>query len=798
MIGGIQTFFRKLRKSFSRSEWAVRLLGMSCSSQDSVKPGLVMIQIDGFAFSQLERAMDKHRVPFLKNLLKRERHVLKPFYSGIPSTTPAVQAELFYGVKAAVPAFDFYRGENRERMVMFHPDAANRIGRELAKENPGLLQEGSSYSNIFSGGAREARYCIQEMGLNSIFKATHPLNLSLLFFIHFTKVFRIAAYAMIEFGVAVGDFFRSVFQRAHLLRELKFVFTRVAVCAVLRELVRFRVKLDVARGIPIIHANFVGYDEQSHRRGPSSAFAHWSLRGIDDAIRDIYRSALRSDCRDYQMIVYSDHGQEAALAYADEYGEPVRQAINDVFAERFAGVIQDVPQDREKFRADRHCRRGRGGFLKRRGPEFLRLLAPDPAERVRVADMGPLGHIYLPEAFSEDEKETYGRRLATEAHIPLVLYPHGKTTVAIDSTGVHDLNRDRKAVLGADHPFPEQAAEDLARVCRHPNAGDFVISGWRPDRQPLTFATENGAHGGPGVEEIRGFVALPGFMDTGETHLRPLDLREKVIGYFRTGRFRIPAAAPKKPTTVEGTRIRVMTYNIHSCICMDGKIDPDRAARAIGHLSPDLVALQEVDVHKKRTGNIHQAAYLAEKLEMDYRFFPVMAAGREGYGLAVLSRFPIANTRTGWFPDPPFNGKRERRGAIRAVVDIGSTRIHFINTHLDLKFQVRRRQAEWLTQNGWPGAVRNGEPVILCGDLNASPRSPVYKRLARCLADAQSGINGAAAHPPSFFSRHPFIRLDHIFVSSHFTTRSIEIPHNRDTRLASDHLPVFADLTLDF
>ena len=42
--------------------------------------------------------------------------------------------------------------------------------------------------------------------------------------------------------------------------------------------------IDATRGLPVIYLDFVGYDEQSHRRGPSSRFAHWSLKGIDGAI----------------------------------------------------------------------------------------------------------------------------------------------------------------------------------------------------------------------------------------------------------------------------------------------------------------------------------------------------------------------------------------------------------------------------------------------------------------------------------------------------------------------------------
>ena len=72
--------------------------------------------------------------------------------------------------------------------------------------------------------------------------------------------------------------------------------------------------MDISRGLPIIHINFLGYDEQSHRRGPHSRFAHWTLKGIDDAIARLWRAANHAAWRHYEVWVYSDHGQAPVLS----------------------------------------------------------------------------------------------------------------------------------------------------------------------------------------------------------------------------------------------------------------------------------------------------------------------------------------------------------------------------------------------------------------------------------------------------------------------------------------------------
>jgi hypothetical protein len=95
MLSRIETFFRRLRRNLSRSVWLARLLRLPVSEGSPTRPGLIMIQIDGLAHPQFERALKHGELPFLRRLLRREHYQLHAHYSGLPSTTPAVQGELF-------------------------------------------------------------------------------------------------------------------------------------------------------------------------------------------------------------------------------------------------------------------------------------------------------------------------------------------------------------------------------------------------------------------------------------------------------------------------------------------------------------------------------------------------------------------------------------------------------------------------------------------------------------------------------------------------------------------------------
>ncbi len=798
MISRVENFFRKLRKRISRSEWAVRMLGLPCDRSDPSAPGLILLQVDGLSLRQLERAMAKGRMPFFKRLAQQQGFELKPFYSGVPSTTPAVQAELFYGVTSAVPAFEFIDRKTKDRFVMYESEAANRVAEHLETRGEGLLKNGTSYSNIYTGGAGEARYCIQTLDLKSILKEANPLKLLLLILLHIGKFFRLLGLLALEIGLAVVDFFRGIFHRPEFLDELKFIPTRIGVSVGLRELIRFRVKMDVNRGIPIIHADLIAYDEQSHRRGPSSAFAHWSLKGIDGAVKDIYRTARRSDCRDYAVVLFSDHGQESTVSYLGRHGRRVEAAVREVLASE---VFSEAPGKTHKETAvdesanARLHRRGLSLIRSGRNPIRPLRLNPETIEGIRVADMGPVAHLYFPRPVAPEERVRLAAAFVEHAHIPLVLFLDGEGRVAgVNGAGLHDLRKTPEEILGADHPFLEPAAEDLDRLCRHPDAGDFVFSGWDPHAErPMSFPREHGSHGGPGTEETRGFVLLPPRLRSPAAYLRPLDLRRLALDFLRNRR---PARRNGADVSVEPFTLRALTYNIHSCINMNGKVSPEKIAQVIEGIDPHVAALQEVDAGRKRTLHRDQARWLAERLEMYHVFHPLVDEGDGQYGLAVLSRFPLSVVERGGLPRPPGGRNLERRGVIWARIASPAGPVHLFNTHLGLNNKERVDQVKALTGPSWLGAVPPEEPVILCGDFNAGPRSTVYRDLTVHLADVQTARGGDAPRP-TFFSRMPIFRIDHMLVSRHFTAVRAEVPRNHEIQTASDHLPLWAELSLN-
>lgn len=803
MIYQIEVFLHRLRQQLSRSEWMIRLLGLSRLKDTDSHAGLVMIQIDGLSKTQLERALAVGRMPFLNHLLQDEHYGLHTLYSGLPSSTPAVQGELFYGVKGIVPAFSFFDRSSGRIVRMFEPDPVADVERELEHQGDPLLAGGSSYSNIFTGGAAESHYCVSSVGWGKLQTAPRPLVPIVFMLLNMYGLLRTTVLLLFEFVLAVFDSLRGIIRGRDLMHELRFVPTRVAICVLLRELVTAGVKVDVARGMPVVHLNFLGYDEQAHRRGPSSLFAHWSLKGIDDAIARIWRAAKRSTRREYDVWIYSDHGQENTVPYAKLAGRSIEQTVSAALSAVESSVVAAAPGSKRQAGIQTQRARLLGGhWLQRLLPALRDKGGPFTDVRFVLTAMGPVGMIYSPQLLTPHKRHAVANYLMTEGKVPLVLARDG------DDAGSDKLRawcRDSEyllpdqagEVLGEDHPFLAEVCGDLLQLSRHAKAGELMIFGWCRDATACSFPIENGSHAGIAPEECRAFALIPedvALPKNNRDYLRPRDLRQAALHLLKRP-LKGHLASQGGVVTSRAGILRVMTYNVHSCIGMDGKLSMERIARVIARYKPDIVALQELDVGRQRTGGVDQAAIIAEYLQMKFHFHPTIHLEEERYGDAILTHLPMRLVKAERLPEPSSKPLREARGALWVTIEVDGVEVQVINTHFGLSPAERMVQTQALLSRDWLAHPQCRAPVLLCGDFNAMPNSAVCRRLGERLRDVQLEM---ATHRPkkTFSGRYPAFRIDHIFVDPAVTITHVDVPSTHLTRTASDHLPLIADIRL--
>lgn len=234
-------------------------------------------------------------------------------------------------------------------------------------------------------------------------------------------------------------------------------------------------------------------------------------------------------------------------------------------------------------------------------------------------------------------------------------------------------------------------------------------------------------------------------------------------------------------------------------------------------LAPDVVALQEVlDV----PGVPNQAAALAESLGWHFAFAEATAFRGGHEGLAILSRFPVAE---GGAIELPHAHDEERRILLSTKLahPAGGAWVH--TTHLNYRLQHGRQRGDQVL--AVDAAIREREsdlPQVLMGDFNARPDSDEIRFLLGlttlegrrgCYQDAWAlrhpelpGFTWAAANPYtrrlSFL--HPDRRLDYVFVTSmrrdgRGTVRACHLVFDRPTVdgvHASDHFGVMAEIQL--
>jgi endonuclease/exonuclease/phosphatase family metal-dependent hydrolase len=235
-----------------------------------------------------------------------------------------------------------------------------------------------------------------------------------------------------------------------------------------------------------------------------------------------------------------------------------------------------------------------------------------------------------------------------------------------------------------------------------------------------------------------------------------------------------------------GTRLRVATYNIHRCRGLDGQTRPQRILDVLRMIDPDVIALQEVVGAGPAGGG--QAEELGAGLGMGW----VMATTRHLrghlFGNVVLSRLPIAR-----HTEYDLSYRRcEPRCSQRVDLEVGAHTLHVFNVHLGTAVLERRYQAGRLAAFVHDRRVTG--PRIVLGDFNEWMKGLTTRLLSQTMRSVDLGryLSRRRTYPGVF----PVLHLDHIYFDGEVEIRGIELPRTRLTLVASDHLPLVADIVV--
>ena len=232
--------------------------------------------------------------------------------------------------------------------------------------------------------------------------------------------------------------------------------------------------------------------------------------------------------------------------------------------------------------------------------------------------------------------------------------------------------------------------------------------------------------------------------------------------------------------------LRIATYNIHRCRGLDGRVRPERTAAVLRAIGADVIALQEV-VGFGPHGRGH-AEELGAALGMGWVMAPARLLRGHQFGNAVLSRFPITQHiehDLSWKTCEP---RRMQRVDIAAP---GAT-LHVYNVHLGTAILERRYQAARLAAIVSDRHVTG--PKLVLGDFNEWMKGLTTTLLSAKLhsVDLRDYLRRRRTYPALF----PILDLDHIYYAGRLSIVGIELARTRQSLVASDHLPLVAEIRI--
>lgn len=507
-------------------------------------PGLVFLEIDGLSEPVLRGALAGGWMPTVQRWLASGSHEVRGWECDLSSQTCASQAGILLGTNSNIPAFRWCEKETGRIMVSNHPDMAAEIERRLSTGRGLLAPRGVSCANMFSGDAGDSVLTFSTATRQQGHYSRHYM-----FF--FASPFALARTGALFVGDVLRERYEAARQQAlderpRIHRGGWYPLLRAVSTTLLRELTVHTVMAEMIRGVPVMYATFVGYDEVAHHAGVARPDALRTLRSLDHQFALLERT-VRYAPRPYRFVLLSDHGQSQGATFRQRCGRTLKELVEQLVPP--AETVEEEPAAPESWGVvnslltEASLQPSAAGGVARRavrgrvvnGSVMLgqegkarrsREQGDEQAEpQVVVLASGCLGLIYFT---ARKERLTYEQINALHPQLISTLAQHEAIgfllvrseehgALAIGAKGVHYLDTDR--VEGEDPlaPFGDNAARHLRREDSFEHVPDIVVNADYDARTTELPAFEElvGSHGGLGGNQMRPFVIYPTELDPG-------------------------------------------------------------------------------------------------------------------------------------------------------------------------------------------------------------------------------------------------------------------------------------------
>lgn len=233
----------------------------------------------------------------------------------------------------------------------------------------------------------------------------------------------------------------------------------------------------------------------------------------------------------------------------------------------------------------------------------------------------------------------------------------------------------------------------------------------------------------------------------------------------------------------EHNQIKVISFNIHHGYTNEGVLDLTKIGEQIKGSDPDIVAFQEVDVNTKRSHGLDMAKELGVITGLTPVFGKAIDLEGGGYGLAILTKFPIVDSKVHFLPN---SRNAEQRIALEVILDMEGRTIRVVNVHLDYTYEkLILKQSKYIGRK-----FSDGIPTLMMGDFNQTPNESGMQYLKQQWKQALE--NDQFTYP----SHRPSRKIDYLLIHPSSMWR-IGNPKVLEHNGNSDHLAIMASFFLN-
>jgi hypothetical protein len=507
--------------------------------------GVVMLEIDGLSYWHIQKAVEDGFMPNIKGLMDKKGYQISRVDCGLPATTPACQAGILQGNNTDIPAFRWL--DKKTNRMLAGGQAAAEI-EPILSDGHGLLEGGSSISNMFSGDATKSILTFSKIiAETEEDKKKRAQDMYLLmrnpyFFMRVLVLF------FVDIGQELWQGWqqrrKDVQPRLNRLHN-GYPILRAATNVFLRDVGAYLTILDIVRGVPAIYTLFAGYDEVAHHSGPWTRDAMLTLGQFDRTIGHILKAMEEDAPRPYEFILLSDHGQSFGPTFEQRYEIGILEFIKEHLPEgtsavgtgggddgtigvsAMMGELENIENSKLAGAVGRAMVDGTQRAMQSNLDQQPGTQEVEPA-KVTLCYSGNLAQVYFDLhsrkiTLNELNQAYPGMVDALVQHEGIgfiVAYEDDGEPVAFGKNGARNLHTDD--VIGDDPLEPygdvELRSWQVRRIADFTNAGDLILnSTFYPDGTVAALEELIGNHGGLGGEQTDAFIFHPADMEIPET-----------------------------------------------------------------------------------------------------------------------------------------------------------------------------------------------------------------------------------------------------------------------------------------